>query len=113
MGGGQEGEADLFMYYSDRYIAIKTVNLILHAIVKTQPSTRLNLRPTKSRILGSTRFLEYNTIQPPTNNKEFRQISDVIALIKKSKNQKIKKSKNQKIKKKGRKKNEKIEKIEN
>merc|ERR1712030_136188 len=71
----------------------------LHAIVKTQPSTRLNLRPTKSRILGSTRFLEYNTIQPPTHNKEFRQISNVIALFKKLKNQKIKKSKNQKIKK--------------
>ena len=98
------------MYYSDRYIAIKTVNLILHAIVKTQPSTRLNLRPTKSRILGSTRFLEYNTIQPPTNNKKFRQISYVIALIKILKNQKSKNQKNQKIKKS---KNRKIEKSKN
>ena len=33
----------IFLYYSDRYIGIKTVNLILHAIVKTQLSTRLNL----------------------------------------------------------------------
>ena len=34
----------IFLYYSDIYIGIKTVNLILHAIVKTQPSTQLNLR---------------------------------------------------------------------
>ena len=90
----------IFLYYSDRNIGIKTVNLILHAIVKTQPSTRLNLRPTKSQILGSTQFLEYNTIQPPTHNKEFRQISDCSdTKIKepnkqKIKNQKIRKSKN-------------------
>ena len=31
----------IFLYYSDRNIGIKTVNLILYAIVKTQPSTRL------------------------------------------------------------------------
>merc|ERR1712208_209926 len=98
MGVVGRKERLIFLYYSDRNIGIKTVNLILHAIVKTQPSTRLNFRPTKSQILGSTRFLECNTIQPPTHNKEFRQISYVIALIKKSKNQRIKKSKNQKIK---------------
>ena len=87
----------IFLYYSDRNIGIKTVNLIQHAIVKTQPSTRLNLRPTKSQILGSTRCLEYNTIQPPTHNKEFRQISDCSdTKIKESKNQKIR---NQIIKK--------------
>ena len=31
----------IFLYYSDRNIGIKTVNLILHAIVKTQPTIKL------------------------------------------------------------------------
>ena len=70
-GGRQEGVANLFILCRQN-IGIQNVNLLLHAIVKTQPST----------------------IQPPTQNKEFRQISDCsdrkIKELKKSKNQKKK-----------------------